>query len=332
MKVWYIYWRDGAGRKRGRSLETSSKRDAEQFLHEYEVKRTKRLLGQEVDIPLERLEKEFMADAETRMKQSTLKSHLKPRVKAFMEFCKGRSVTKAQAVTIALLQDWQRELVEQELAAPTVNRYVYAVSAMLRFAVGRGYLQHNPVKDLAKLKMQQNPPAWLSQDDWQTVAKTAMQTDLWPMVAAAYYTGLRASELRTLTWEEIDFAAGLITVQNKPEVGFTLKNRTSRTVPLHSELAAILKPMAKKSGLCFPSPDGDAFETWELPSTFRKTVAIPSGVRCSLKVLRSTFASHLVQQGVSIYKVSRWLGHESVNTTAKHYAHLAPRDDEIEVL
>ena len=48
-------------------------------------------------------------------------------------------------------------------------------------------------------------------------------------------------------------------------------------------------------------------------------------------MLRHTFASHLVMKGISIYKVSQWLGHQSVNTTMV-YAHLAPQDDEINKL
>jgi len=47
--------------------------------------------------------------------------------------------------------------------------------------------------------------------------------------------------------------------------------------------------------------------------------------------LLAILAGHLVMRGVSIYKVSQWLGHRSVNTTMV-YAHLAPQDDEINVL
>ena len=36
-------------------------------------------------------------------------------------------------------------------------------------------------------------------------------------------------------------------------------------------------------------------------------------------------------KGISIYRVSQWLGHKSVNTTMI-YARLAPQDDEIDVL
>lgn len=42
------------------------------------------------------------------------------------------------------------------------------------------------------------------------------------------------------------------------------------------------------------------------------------------QVLRHTFASSLVSAGVSVYKVSKLLGHGSVSTTERHYAHLAP--------
>ncbi|MBN4071837.1 tyrosine-type recombinase/integrase [bacterium AH-315-F18] len=48
------------------------------------------------------------------------------------------------------------------------------------------------------------------------------------------------------------------------------------------------------------------------------------GVNCHWYVLRHTFASQLVMQGVSIFKVSKFLGHAGVTTTERHYAHLTP--------
>lgn len=43
----------------------------------------------------------------------------------------------------------------------------------------------------------------------------------------------------------------------------------------------------------------------------------------TLHILRHTCGSRLVQRGVNIYVVSKWLGHSSVRTTER-YAHLAP--------
>ena len=59
----------------------------------------------------------------------------------------------------------------------------------------------------------------------------AEDTYLWPLIATAYYAGFRNSELRFLTWPEIHFDRGVITITNKE--GFSLKNRESRTVPLN---------------------------------------------------------------------------------------------------
>lgn len=43
--------------------------------------------------------------------------------------------------------------------------------------------------------------------------------------------------------------------------------------------------------------------------------------------LRRTYGSRLVQEGVDIYKISRWMGHSSVKVTEKHYAEFAPKYD-----
>ena len=44
--------------------------------------------------------------------------------------------------------------------------------------------------------------------------------------------------------------------------------------------------------------------------------------------LRRTFGYNLIKNGMSIYKVSKLLGHKSVNTTEKHYAPLLSVDVE----
>jgi len=48
-------------------------------------------------------------------------------------------------------------------------------------------------------------------------------------------------------------------------------------------------------------------------------------------VLRHTFASQLAMAGVSLYKISQWLGHSDFKTT-QIYAHLQASDDDIDRL
>ena len=111
-----------------------------------------------------------------------------------------------------------------------------------------------------------------------------------------------------------------------------MKDRQSRTVPLNAELKKILEPLRKDRGYCFLNSAGKQLDDKELSREFKEVVAKPAGLADRTPhVLRHTFASHLAMRGVRIYKVSQWLGHQSVNTTMI-YAHLAPQDDESNVL
>jgi site-specific recombinase XerD len=54
-------------------------------------------------------------------------------------------------------------------------------------------------------------------------------------------------------------------------------------------------------------------------------VILEKGGRVTIHTLRHTFATRLVQNGVSLAKVSKLLGHASI-TTSEIYAHLAPNE------
>ncbi|OGP20061.1 MAG: hypothetical protein A2054_01310 [Deltaproteobacteria bacterium GWA2_55_10] len=42
----------------------------------------------------------------------------------------------------------------------------------------------------------------------------------------------------------------------------------------------------------------------------------------NIQTMRETFGSHLLRRKVSVYLVSKYLGHSSVDVTTKHYAHI----------
>lgn len=327
--VWYVYWRQN-GKQRAKSLGTKRKSVAQEYLKEFEYRLAKKELGQHTDRPLAQLSEEYLQYTKSTKKQSTYERHAVPRVTRFVEFLQERGIEKASEIGQADIEDYQQELLE-DLAPVTVRHCLYAASGMLSFAVRRGYLSNNVVKNVEKVKAQKNPPRYLSFEEWDKVEGIAKETYLWPLVATAYYAGLRNSELRFLTWPEVEFKRDLITIRNKP--GFSLKNRESRSIPLNRALKEVLLPHQEEEGWCFTDRDGSRFEpNLRLSREFKRIVVEPSGIEdFSLHTLRHTFASHLVIKGISIYKVSRWLGHKSVNTTMI-YAHLAPQDDEINAL
>lgn len=66
-------------------------------------------------------------------------------------------------------------------------------------------------------------------------------------------TGLRSGELCHLLIEDLDLAAGWLHVRNKPELGWSIKTRNERSVPLHPVLVDVLKFVvgARPAGVVF---------------------------------------------------------------------------------
>jgi site-specific recombinase XerD len=74
--------------------------------------------------------------------------------------------------------------------------------------------------------------------------------------------------------------------------------------------------------------DGREYAIGERPSlkvlsAYFQKISRKAGLSGNIHTLRHTYASHLVQNGVDLYTVSKLLGHTTIKTT-QIYAHLAP--------
>ena len=105
--IWYLYWTQD-GRKRGRSLKTKSKTVADEFLKEFEYRRSKKELGQELDAALGALKTEYLSYCKTTKKSSTYERHEVPRVGRFIAFLESKGVRKVSEITEAYVQAYQR--------------------------------------------------------------------------------------------------------------------------------------------------------------------------------------------------------------------------------
>jgi len=84
---------------------------------------------------------------------------------------------------------------------------------------------------------------------------------------------------------------------------------------------------ADDSALLFPKLDGSP----QSPRAFSKewaVVAASIGLPVTFHALRHTHASHLIDAGIDVVKISRRLGHASVDITLRVYAHLFRKRDD----
>jgi len=130
-------------------------------------------------------------------------------------------------------------------------------------------------------------------------------------VRFAYYTGARSSEIRSLRREMLK------------DDYIVAKGKTGkRMVKLNSQAKKIIK---------------EQNELWDyskdfVSHKFKKECRKLGFKDARFHDLRRTFGYNLVRQGMSIYKVSKLLGHSSVTTTERHYAPLMATEIEEFVL
>lgn len=134
-------------------------------------------------------------------------------------------------------------------------------------------------------------------------------------------TGLRLTELRYLKWEDVDFVAKQLIVKKS-------KSHNFRVIPLMSDLENHLFQLKRQSMVnqvyLFEKSLGEAQTENFYYRRFNRLV-VSLNIKGCIHSLRHTFASRLVQRGVSLYHVQQLLGHSTIKTTER-YARLRPID------
>lgn len=219
------------------------------------------------------------------------------------------------------VKQWMTELSKGRTPA-TVNRIIGHLNTSLNEAVNMEVLTVNPAQGVRMKTGGATHERFLTKTELDNVCARLIPAwrDLAYFLA---YTGLRWGECVGLQPKRVDLKRGMILVAEVwDDKAQTLKaypkGRKRRTVPLPEWLHAsigdttpvLLSPWGKRP----------------LRRNFQRALddaAIKAKVeRFRIHDLRHTYASWLVQAGVSMEEVRRLLGHTSVTTTQR-YAHLA---------
>lgn len=228
------------------------------------------------------------------------------------------------------------------MAASTVQRVFGIFSASLMAAVDAEILEANP---LYKLALPQRPPAqerYLTKTEYQSLDAVLESKRDAAIVGLLVGTGMRWGEAMGLHTHRIDRERGMIHVvetwdSTAGNIKAYPKGKLARSVPLEDWVAELLDELALphtadcghvhaagrcRSGLVLNGPG-----RMTILDNWRKRVWTPATKLAKVDPLRPhdlrhTYASWLLQAGVSMAEVSRLLGHAS-QTTTQRYAHLA---------
>jgi integrase/recombinase XerD len=169
-------------------------------------------------------------------------------------------------------------------------------------------------------KIQRKNPVVLSKDEVKSMISNSNGDKSRLLIKMLYSSGLRVSECLNLSLEDIDFSEGFCTVRQ----GKGNKDRlTVVSRSLLDELDCYLKKNQISGGLIFRNRSGDNLTVRNVQKIVSLT-AKRAGIKKSVTPhkLRHSFATHLLESGVSIRIIQELLGHSNLQTT-QIYTHVS---------
>ncbi len=245
----------------------------------------------------------------------------------------NRSVSAIDKVGAADVVAFLGEIKDRGLSARSRARALSAVRGLFRYMVREHVIDLDPTTDLRRPRQGRRLPSTMSRETVGTLlaegggggaADDLLERDV-TMVELVYATGLRVSELISLTLSQVNLEAGYLTVVGKGRkeravpIGSYARDRVLRY--LEGPRTNILR--GRLSNHLFVTRRGGAMTRQSFWQRLRK-LAVRADVqqRFSPHTLRHAFATHLIEGGADLRAIQLMLGHSDIGTT-EIYTHVA---------
>ncbi len=240
-------------------------------------------------------------------------------MKSLTDFCNGQ-LEYVTDLDVMLVNEYINHMLGKGLTSRTLNNYLSTFKNFGRYAE-ENYGVPLGIDKIKKLTEAPAKAKFMELAEYKKVVENADPVAV-PWIQFIANTGLRASEFCNLKWKNWNQANKSIT--------FIGKGNKERTVGLNSAAMKVLEDLKPKkvhrNDTIFKRMDGTPLKRRALHHFVAKACENAGFDIKGPHSLRHFFATQLLLRGVPIIKVSKILGHESITTTEKRYAHILAPD------
>ncbi|MDD5673327.1 MAG: site-specific tyrosine recombinase XerD [Chitinivibrionales bacterium] len=276
------------------------------------------------------LQKDFLAalKLERMLSENTIVSY-RFDLKRLLDFLTQQKIVDIDKIDPALLSQYIRALYDIGFAAASIQRTISSLRGYFAFIVSEGILAADPTEQLEAPRATRYLPAVLSVAEIEALLnavdtrKRGGNRDR-AMLETLYATGMRVSELASLTLEQL-----LLEDKMARVIG---KGSKERLVPIGDIALMWIKKYCDTERIVFAKPQSDStlflnvrgkkmsrMGIWKIIQHYVKEANIQKHV--TPHTFRHSFATHLLEGGADLRTVQEMLGHASIVTT-EIYTHV----------
>ena len=236
---------------------------------------------------------------------------------------------KLNGIKAVHVDQWIAEQSDKGYKNSTIIKHLVLLKRMMRVAVRWDLIPNdNAVNNHRKIRIGDLRQKFLVPEQIKSLIKECYKSKhpfLGYVVELLILTGARCGEIRLAKWCNINMDESALTVP----VSKTGKRRTIYLSERSKKVIALIRkrseslgiPVTKDAYLVQNPRTGKPYNDFQVSFSRARAAVGLNDVR--VHDLRHTYASLLIQNGISLYEVQKLLGHSSPHMTQR-YAHLSP--------
>jgi integrase/recombinase XerD len=248
----------------------------------------------------------------------------------FLSYLKDREIREWSQVRYSEVMGFLSQSQEQGLAPRSRARLLSALRGFFKFMVRDSHLGESPVANLTSPRLRRQLPSVLSVAEVERLLARPNpklplgQRDV-AMLELLYGTGLRVSELVTLTMGRVNLEVGFLVVLGKGSKERIVPVGEAATEAVRSYVLESRPRLLKgrMTETLFVTNRGAAMSRqgfWKLVKKYGREAGLKREL--TPHSLRHSFATHLLERGADLRSVQMMLGHADISTT-QIYTHVA---------
>ena len=222
---------------------------------------------------------------------------------------------------------------EKKLEGSSRSRNLYTLRSFWNYAYKKNLCERNVPMSVEPIKIQKKERTFLSAEEIEELIQHIHHDLVKVVIQTLFYTGMRINECLSLQLKDVDLENKMIHVING-------KGKKDRNILMHQNLVTILQYYINhqrsemKSTYFFATAKTGSLSAAYVNRILRETVESLGWTKhITAHILRHSFASNLIKNGVNLVHVQKLLGHSNLKITSIYtHANMEDLDKSINVL